>query len=410
MTILKRLVSFLLSAVLLLPVLTMNVSASAAPAEPYSLTAEELSERVGEIYDEARALAGRRNFRGKCSTLVNCSTLALGIQNVRFDGDGRDEYDLYDDVLRTDCGYDVIRYDASRYDLAAALNAITENGTRDAYNIIVGFEGGRTASSSAYGHTCFVHGILDGMVYYCESYDLYLGEVYYPEGELIVCSIAEFANYYNIWATLEGVIHFDFPDEEAPVLSELQVIQLSEQGFTVGFRVEDNMELSELYARVWIYGQTEEDAVELPVTLIGGSAFVRVDSEDFDGFQGEYYVNCYAADRKGNLSSISVDPEGISLYQWETAEGLYRVTRNNSGIHNAPDIWVNETLTRESVVNRGQEVQISGCYVNENGELWYLLSDGGWVMGTYLEKVESLQERIEAFLAELRSAYLTMFR
>lgn len=407
--ILKRIVSLLISAALLLPVLTMNASAAQVLAEPYTLTAEELSLRVVETYDQARTLAGRRNFHGKCSTLVNCSTLALGIQSIRFDGDGRDEYDLYDDITRTDEGYDVVRYDASQYDLAAALNAITENGTRDAYNIIVGFEGGRTASSSKYGHTCFVHGIVDGMVYYCESYDLYLGDVYYPEGELIVCSIEEFANYYNIWATLEGVIHFDFPDEEPPALTELHVIRVSEEGFTLGFRATDNMEITELYAEVRTYGQDAGHAVTVPVMLIGGNAFVRVEAEDFDGFQGRYYVNCYASDRKGNVASISTSDEGVCLYQWEPDEGLYRVARNNTGVHNAPGVWVNEAITRESVVNRGQEVQISGSYVNERGEHWYLLTDGGWVLAAYLEKVESLQEQIEAFLAELRSTYLSIF-
>lgn len=387
---LKRFVSTMMTAAAIFTVLALPASAKEARlADAYNLTPDELIARIGETYDEARYLAGRRNFDGKCSTLVNCSTLALGIQSVRFDGDGRDEYDLYDNVSRTDGGYDVVRYPASQYTLEAALNAISENGTRDVYNIIVGFEGGRTASSSKYGHTCFIHGIVDGMVYYCESYGLYLNGTYYPEGEPIVCSIREFANYYGKWAYFEGVIHLDFPDETAPVLTGLTVSNVSESGFTVRFGAEDNIGIIDLYARVWTYGQGEADAVTLPVTRLGNGAAVRVNAAEFGGFAGTYYVNCYAVDRKGNVSLISTEPEGVSLYQAEEAQGLYRVKQDNTGVHNAPAVRVNETNTRESVLNGGTKVEIVGRYVNEDGETWYLLADGGWVHADQLRKADA---------------------
>ena len=384
---LKRFVSTLITAAAVFTALVLPASAEKARlADAYNLTPHELIARIEQTYDEARYLAGRRNFSGKCSTLVNCSTLALGIQNVRFDGDGRDEYDLYDNVTRTDGGYDVVRYPAPQYSLEDALNAISENGTRDVYNIIVGFEGGRTASSSKYGHTCFIHGIVDGMVYYSESYSLYLNGTYYPEGEPIVCSIWEFAEYYGKWAYFEGVIHLDFPDETAPVLSGLSVSNVSESGFTLSFRAEDNIGVIDLCAKVWTYGESEEDAVTLPVTRLGNGAAVRVNSADFGGFVGTYYVNCYAVDRKGNVSVISTEESGISLYQAEASEGLYRVKQDNTGVHNAPAVRVNETNTRERVLNGGVKVEIVGSYVNEDGETWYLLADGGWVHAEQLRK------------------------
>ena len=171
----KKMLSAVLVTVMLVSALPVHAAvAESVLAESYSLSAEELIVRIEDTYDQAGHIAGRRRFKGKCSSLVNCSILALGIQTQRYHGDGRDEYNLYEEISRTDLGYDVVCYDASEYTLEAALNAITENGTRDAYNLIVGFEGGRTATSSKYGHACFVHGIVDGVVYYSESYDLEL--------------------------------------------------------------------------------------------------------------------------------------------------------------------------------------------------------------------------------------------
>lgn len=380
---LKRCAAALFAAATVLTALPgMAVSAQAEEtvlAQPYSLTGEELVERIGETYDNARAMVGWRGFNGRCSTMVNCSAVVLGIQNIRYNGDGRDVYDVYADMSRTDCGYDVAQYPSGEYDLESALNAISENGTRDVYNIVVGFESGRTGSSSAYGHAMFIHGIVDGQVYFSESYGLYLEGNYYSEGEPIVCTIAEFANYYNIWACFEGAVHFDFPDESAPEMTELEVLASSENGFLLSFQATDNIEITEIYAKVWTYGQTEEDAVTVPVTWLGDTALIRVDSGDFDGFVGWYYVNCYASDRKGNTAVTTMAKEGVSLYQAENASGVYRVLRDNTGIYNAPYIRVNEVNTRISVVNAGAKVTIIGSYVNDDGENWYLLADGGWI-------------------------------
>lgn len=418
MSSLKRCAVFLLTTVMILSALPgMALRASAEEidlAEPYSLSSGELIARIEDTYDDAKALAGRRGFNGKCSTLVNCSTLALGIQSVRFDGDGRDEYDLYDNVRCTDGGYDVIHYPASEYGLEAALNAISENGTRDVYNIIVGFESGRTASSRAYGHTCFVHGIVDGMVYYSESYGLYLNNTYYPEGEPIVCSIADFANYYNIWAIFEGAIHFDFPDETPPAMTEMQLVTASEAGFTLRFRAEDNMEITDIYAKVWTYGGSEEDAVTVPVTMTNHAASIRVNTEDFGGFTGWYYVSCYASDRRGNVSVAAMAQDGVCLYEADSTEGTYRVKRNNTGIHNAPYIRVNDTNTRESVVNMGVEVSVAGSYVNDEGETWYLLADGGWVRAENLREIgtewSEFWETLHSFFASSKLVSLSKTR
>lgn len=390
MTFLKRFVSGLISAAALVTALAVPAAAAEMEcAEPYHLTGEELIERIEETYDEALDLAGRWSFHGKCSTMVNCSALALGIVNERpaMDGHGRDAYDRYGAMGRTDGGYEAVRYSGADYDLEDALNAVCEEGTRDVYNLIVGFHGGRTANSSGYGHALFIHGIVDGVVYFSESYGLYLGGKFYSEGEPIVCTVAEFAEYYNKWAYFEGLVHMDFPDDTAPAMSRLAVVDSSEEGFTLRCRAADNMGIVEMYAKVWPYGSTEEEAQIVPVTNTNGAVAVRIDTALFGGFNGRYYVNLYAVDRKGNVAVVNPGKEGISLYQVNELQGTYRMKGRSVGVYNAPYVRVNGSNTREDAISGGTLVEAVGSYVNDDGETWYLLANGGWIRAEQTRRV-----------------------
>ncbi len=423
MTILKRgclAVFALVICLMMLPALVSDVSAHGFEAvendttsvgtvypEEVHYTGEELLARIREGYEGAKRVTGFRGFQGRCSTLVNGTIVAMGISTEYHSCDGRDVYNIYEDMSRTDCGYDVVCYSAQDYSLADALYAVSENGTKNVYNLVVGWQGGRTGASSAYGHTVFLQGIVDGNVYFCESFGLKLAGTYYSEGEPIVCTIAEFAEYFNKWAYFEGIVHFDYPDVVAPRLAEMETSLVSHRGFTLQFQASDNVGIEEIYARVWRYGQTEEEAVTVPVTMLDGKCWVRVDTADFENFNGRYYVNCYARDAKGNESVIGMAEEGVTLYQADPAAGVYRVKRDNTGIHNAPYVRVNNTNTRESVVNRGVDVSVSGSIINDNGELWYQLSGGGWVDGDALRQLYTWSEVwdfIQEFLASMLSA------
>lgn len=328
--------SFLLAGALLLSV-SPRTSAQTLP-ERIAYTESELVERIEQTYTDARAAVGYRSFNGRCSSMVNGSVIALGLHDAANRGNGRDIYDRYKDLGRTSTGYDVVCYDGSEYTLAQALRAVSEDGTRDVYNLIVGWDSGITAASAAYGHACFIHGIVDGMVYFSESFALELlnGELYW-EGEPIVCSIDEFAAFYDKWACFEGLIHFDYPDETAPVLTGLQTRLVDGDGFTVSFRASDNVELAEIYAHVWRYGETEADAVKLPVTMYNDAAAVRVNSADFGDHQGEYYVKCYASDSKGNVSRTEV--QTVTLWAPEASDGICQPVASSTVAQPEPGFW-----------------------------------------------------------------------
>ena len=81
---------------------------------------------------------------------------------------------------------------------------MSDYGNKDVFNILVGFQWTHTEAGAIYGHAVVINGIIDGNVYFVESYDCRYG----VQGALLTCNIKEFANYYKPWTIFEGVIHF----------------------------------------------------------------------------------------------------------------------------------------------------------------------------------------------------------
>lgn len=129
----------------------------------------------------------------------------LGVTKTAVTHNGNDMYDMLriSDQIRE--GYSAQCYSAREYSLEEALNAITENGTKDAYNIMVGFQWTKTAAGSLYGHVTVIHAVLNGNVYYTEGFVTPYGP---DPTQAMVCTISQFADYYNSWTSFEGMIHF----------------------------------------------------------------------------------------------------------------------------------------------------------------------------------------------------------
>lgn len=198
----RRIIALVLTLVLLATSgpLTMWTSASSV---------SDIEQQIRRIYQKARDYQGRDSFHGYCGGLVNTELYFLGITSKVVGNNGNQEYDYYSKQTITSGGFRVRPYSPASYTLEEALNAITENGTKDAYNILVGFQATYSVAGSRYGHAVMIHAILDGTVYYMESYDLTLNGKRYPEGSPISCSIADFAAYYKRkTVSLDGVVHF----------------------------------------------------------------------------------------------------------------------------------------------------------------------------------------------------------
>lgn len=172
-------------------------------------TKNEVEQQIIHTYKRARSLFGRSSFDGCCGALTTAQIYLLGITNELVGGNGNDQYDAYCRQSVTSGGYRVKAYPAAQYSLRQALNAITRNGTQDAYHILVGFQKTRSTSGQRYGHACVIHAIIDGQVYFMESYDASINGVRYREGTPIRCTIDAFVDHYAGTTTqLDGVIHF----------------------------------------------------------------------------------------------------------------------------------------------------------------------------------------------------------
>lgn len=196
-------------------VLALALFASLSPAAvptAASTVAETEAERitalVNSTYKKALRRVGRSSFHGWCGASVDWQMQLLGITTKVVGSNGNAKFDQYRYQDYSSGGYTIDAYPASKYDLEEALNAITHNGTRDAYNIMVGFQRSNTSAGRYYGHAIFVYAILDGIVYFNESFGVTFNGEYYAEGKCITGTIADFAKYYNSWCTLDGVIHF----------------------------------------------------------------------------------------------------------------------------------------------------------------------------------------------------------
>lgn len=197
-----------LRVISLLLVIALTLVLIPVPASAADTKAAELEKQIRTAYQTALRRSGKSSFNGYCGSLVNWQTYLLGIDTSKYGCDGKNEYDLYTNLGTTTGGYRVKSYPASQYDLRAALNAITNNGTVDAYNILVGFQRTTTALGSIYGHALLIHGIVDGVVYFVECFSTSLGGKYWSEGTPISCSIDTFCNYYNRWTVFDGIAYF----------------------------------------------------------------------------------------------------------------------------------------------------------------------------------------------------------
>ena len=168
--------------------------------------ADAIKAEVRRIYTKCQETAQVETFDGLCGLMTSHQLWHLGINDeLGPTYNGNMQFDRYRDMSVTSGGYHITAYPAEEYTLDQALAAITRNGTRDAENILVGFESTNTEAGSVYGHAMVIHTIMDGKVYFVENYSTHLAGA---EGNAIVCTINEFVSFYENWTVLDGVIHF----------------------------------------------------------------------------------------------------------------------------------------------------------------------------------------------------------
>lgn len=155
-------------------------------------------------YTRSLRTAKKTSFSGYCGMLASHQLWHMDINSWCASYNGKDQYDAYCTEEVTSGGYYIRPYSAIDYSLEEALNAISQNGTKDVKNILVGFQRTKSEAGKKYGHAMVINSILDGTVYFVESSRTGFG----LEGQVITCTISEFAEYYDRSMTFEGIIHF----------------------------------------------------------------------------------------------------------------------------------------------------------------------------------------------------------
>lgn len=195
----KRIAALVLSILLIVAMLPVGVSAATNDE------IQKISKSIENHYKKTLRASGMSSLQDYCGLLASYQLTYLGINRWAIFANGKDQYDIYKNKEYTDMGYRIKTYAAPEYTLETALNAASRNGTRDVYNILVGFQSTNTSAGSRYGHAMVIYAILNGRVYFTESYN---GTLCTRAGKATSCTIAEFAKYYASWTRFEGIAVF----------------------------------------------------------------------------------------------------------------------------------------------------------------------------------------------------------
>lgn len=186
-----------------------------------------LVDMVAEVAEASYVLsqksAGRSSFKGYCGLMASHQLYNLGINKNLVVKNGNNQFDYYLPLEVSSGDYYINPYPSEEYTLENALNAVSDFGNKDVFNVLVCFQWTSTEAGSQYGHVMLINAIVDGYVYFVESYDTPFG----PEGSLLICDIDAFVDFYDPWTLFEGLIHFGDGEysQVCPTISTDLVVQ-----------------------------------------------------------------------------------------------------------------------------------------------------------------------------------------
>lgn len=163
-----------------------------------------MEDQLSDVYWKSLSASGRSTLQGYCGILAGWELYYLGVTERSITHNGNEMYDIMSQSQELCEGYSAECYPAFSYTIEEALNTITSCGTKDAYNIMVGFQWTNTAAGNKYGHVVVIQAVLDGVVYFTDCFYT----PYNVSNTQAKCTIEEFNDYYNTWTRFEGLIHF----------------------------------------------------------------------------------------------------------------------------------------------------------------------------------------------------------
>ncbi|MBC3797289.1 GBS Bsp-like repeat-containing protein [Acetobacterium tundrae] len=158
--------------------------------------------------------------------------------------------------------------------------------------------------SGSSGHVAVVESIVDNVVTLSEStWSGILFSTYsYSIGAEDATSVGGFQGYIYIGDYVDAS-----SDITPPVLSDVQVTEADENGFTVSCTVSDvGTGVDKVMFPVWTDKDGQDDLVWYPGTISGNTASCRVLYADHNGEAGDYIIHVYAYDKAGLSTTAAV--------------------------------------------------------------------------------------------------------
>ena len=260
----------------------------------------------------------------------------------------------------------------------------------------------------SYGiHCIFVTSVEASGFRYCANNE-YRHNVYMSFADLKTYQNS-FSCKYHGQANVQTFILHMWRDLTPPEIVEDTVhFAVRDNQFRLSFAARDNHALTEVYASVWQYGQTEENAIKeyaqysfVPDTDVNISIPISLDSFGHQTNEGIYYWNIHVSDGV-NCTDYTIDPSRnvsncINLFQLapDTSKaGTYKVI-SDAPVRDAPYQTWNGKDTKGETLKKGETVTCFGKYVNDHNHDWYQINDGRWIYGEHLKKYTSWHELIE---------------
>lgn len=107
-------------------------------------------------------------------------------------------------------------------------------------------------------------------------------------------------------------------DTVSPVVTDLKVVSVTEEGYTLSCTVSDNVAVTKVQFPTWSTANNQSDLKWLTGTINGNTATCTVKISDFNNYYGQYTTHVYASDAAGNTSSAA----GINVTVEETVQSL----------------------------------------------------------------------------------------
>jgi len=187
-------------------VLCLVLLAAALPVTAGAATNDrKIRENIAADYANALADSDRDTLAGYCGLFASYQLYFRGINPWLRTANGNDHYNIYSAMRATESGYRTKAYSGVDFSMKDALNAVTRHGTQDVYNLLVCFEWTSTEAGNKYGHVVFIYAIIDGIMYFTESFASSMNE---KAGDPIAIPIDAFVDYYDDWTRFEGIVVF----------------------------------------------------------------------------------------------------------------------------------------------------------------------------------------------------------